>query len=417
MEGPRISVVLPVHNASLYLSQCLDSVLGQTESSIEVICVDDGSTDSSLSILQRYSQIDSRITVISQPASGAGSARNRGMSEAKGKYLSFLDADDFFELDMLKDAADALDRTEAEIVIFGSWVYDTKRDANRQASWTFVKDNIPKSEPFSVADMPGTIYNSFGNYTWNKLFRSDFISKNEISFQEISRTNDLLFVCSALTLASSIVTIDKCYVHYRVATESSLQSTNDKDPLAFFKAFTALKDFLQDSNLYSSVEQSFINHALDGVISNLKSLKSLKTVCELRKCVREQIEPTFHFLKYPKGYFYNSVQIEHYNQLVKDQPLTDYLFGRTKALHGEIDNLYWHIDWIEWRLWSTNEELDKRTSDIDLLASELEQIKEREYLTEKEINKIINSKSYIISQHIAKPFRIIRRLIRSINQG
>ena len=94
----KVSVILPVYNASDYLHQCMDSIVGQTLKDIEIICVDDGSTDNSLDILKEYEQKDKRVKVIQQKNAGAGAARNNGLSIATGEYLSFLDSDDFFEL-------------------------------------------------------------------------------------------------------------------------------------------------------------------------------------------------------------------------------------------------------------------------------------------------------------------------------
>ena len=94
---PKVSVIIPVYNVEDYLRQCLDSVINQTLKDIEIICVDDGSTDKSLEILHEYEKKDSRITVLTQKNQYAGVARNVGMSVATGKYFVFLDSDDFFE--------------------------------------------------------------------------------------------------------------------------------------------------------------------------------------------------------------------------------------------------------------------------------------------------------------------------------
>ena len=98
---PKISVIIPVYNAEKYLRVCLDSVVNQTLEDIEIICVNDGSTDKSSNILKEYAEKDGRIIILTQKNQGAAIARNKGISVAKGEYLSLLDCDDFFELDML----------------------------------------------------------------------------------------------------------------------------------------------------------------------------------------------------------------------------------------------------------------------------------------------------------------------------
>ena len=115
---PLVSVIIPVYNVEEYLRQCLDSVREQTLSDIEIICVNDSSTDGSLSILEEYAKKDPRIQVVTQPNGGAGAARNKGLSMAAGKYLSFLDSDDFFEPDMLELAYKKAEEDKADFVVF-----------------------------------------------------------------------------------------------------------------------------------------------------------------------------------------------------------------------------------------------------------------------------------------------------------
>ena len=94
-EEVKISIIIPVYNVEKYLHECLDSIINQTFTDIEIICVDDGSTDKSSEILEEYEQKDKRFTVISQPNKGVSAARNRGMQQAKGKYIMFVDSDDW----------------------------------------------------------------------------------------------------------------------------------------------------------------------------------------------------------------------------------------------------------------------------------------------------------------------------------
>ncbi len=94
MQNIKISVIIPVYNAEKYLRECLDSIVKQTLQEIEIICIDDGSTDNSLAVLREYERKDERLKIIEQANSGAGVARNAGMKAARGEYLAFMDADD-----------------------------------------------------------------------------------------------------------------------------------------------------------------------------------------------------------------------------------------------------------------------------------------------------------------------------------
>ena len=130
----KVSVIVPVYNGEKYIEECMDSIVGQTLREIEIICVDDGSTDGSPEILERFRRQDKRVRLISQENAGAGAARNRGFKEAGGEYLSFLDADDFFEPDMLETAYRKAKEQKAQILVFGSDQYRTHTDMAFQVS-------------------------------------------------------------------------------------------------------------------------------------------------------------------------------------------------------------------------------------------------------------------------------------------
>lgn len=118
LRSPSVSVIVPVYNAEKYLPQCIDSIVNQTIGDIEVLLINDGSSDSSGEILAQYASKDERIKVIEQPNKGAGAARNIGLAMAEGKYLSFLDSDDFFEPNMLELALAKASEDDADIVAF-----------------------------------------------------------------------------------------------------------------------------------------------------------------------------------------------------------------------------------------------------------------------------------------------------------
>jgi len=120
----KVSVILPVYNSASFLKHCLDSILSQTLKEIEIICIDDASDDESAAILEDYSRKDDRLCVIRIEHSGAGAARNHGLDVARGEYVSILDADDFFEHNMIEKAYEEAQKTSSDIVIFRVDEYD-----------------------------------------------------------------------------------------------------------------------------------------------------------------------------------------------------------------------------------------------------------------------------------------------------
>ena len=121
---PKVSIIIPVYNVEKYLKKCLDSVINQTLKDIEIICIDDGSTDSSYTILNEYAQKDNRFVILKQKNNGAGAARNKGIEIAKGEYLYFLDSDDFVDITLLEKAHTKIKENDCDICIFKNYFYN-----------------------------------------------------------------------------------------------------------------------------------------------------------------------------------------------------------------------------------------------------------------------------------------------------
>ena len=120
----KISVIVPIYNDDRYLHECLDSIINQTFEDIEIICVNDGSTDESLNILKQYESRDCRVKVISQENKGVGAARNAGIKIASGEYIYFIDADDFLELTGLEEMYDLSQQMDLDLLIFKLVTFD-----------------------------------------------------------------------------------------------------------------------------------------------------------------------------------------------------------------------------------------------------------------------------------------------------
>lgn len=400
MTSPRVSVIIPVHNSESYLEQCLDSILSQTEKNIEVICVNDSSDDNSQQILDGYAQIDPRIILLKADCQCAGAARNLGLAQARGKYLSFLDSDDFFEPEMLQEVADSMDDTDSDVAIYGSWIYDTARGSNRQAKWNLRTELIPNKRVFSWRDMPNQIFNAFSNNPWNKMFRNQLIRDTGLLFQEISRTNDLYFTCVALIEAARITVIDKPFAHYRIDSTSSLQATNDREPDCFIRAHIKLDKYLISRDLQITLKRSFLNHLLDDVIHNLNSVHALESIGIIRDGILEQIEPRYQLLAQTIDFFDDNKQFEEYESLLTDDT-SMYLFKRSQRLCVSREDMYWYANWLDWKLWQANE----------IVASQDTQLKEQRSIVAKldaELAQIKASRSYRLAKQIAAPFRLLK---------
>ena len=313
---PLVSVIIPVYNVEKYLNQCLDSVIAQTLTDIEIICVNDSSTDGSLGILEEYEKKDKRIRVVTQPNSGAGAARNRGLSMASGKYLSFLDSDDFFEPDMLELAYQKAEEDSADFVVFNSNQYYTDKGKFVEVSWTLREKEIPPYTPFSHRQMTDNIFKVFVGWAWDKLYNKEFVEKNHLLFQEQRTSNDMLFVFSAVALAKRISIVNKVLAHQRRDATDSLSKPRENSWHCFYDALTALRERLKAEGLFKEMEKDYINYALHFSLWNINTLAEPTRTTLIDKMNAEWYAELGIKGK-PKDYFYNKKEYEQYAKIAK----------------------------------------------------------------------------------------------------
>lgn len=261
----KVSVVIAVYNGEKYLQQCMDSILAQSLHEIEIICVNDGSTDSTPSILESYARIDSRVKVFHIPNGGAGAARNFGMHYARGQYLSFLDADDFFEKSMLKKAYDKAVQFDCDIVLFGCDLYDQQTNRLSKAAWTVKKNYLPNKNPFNRNDIPEYIFSFTVGWAWDKLFKNDFVRRNGLKFLEQNIFEDTYFTCLACSLANQIYYLDEVLAHYRTNTSTSLSSSKGKYVDLIPNSFRSIRNRLEQEGLYAQLEKGFVNRLIEAL--------------------------------------------------------------------------------------------------------------------------------------------------------
>ena len=267
----KVSVIIPVYNAEPYLRQCLDSVRNQTLQDIEIICVDDGSTDGSPEILREYEAKDARFSVLTLPHGNAGAARNHGLRKAAGEYLSFLDADDFFEPEMLEKAYAKAKEEAAEICVFYCDIFNMESQSF-EGKKNVLGENLPEHRPFAGTEVKRDLFRTFVGWAWDKLFLHEYIVRNQILFQEQRTTNDLLFTYFALAKAKRITVAEGVLIHHRSQVKSSLEATRTESWDCFYKALCALRDALHGSGLYAHFERDFVNYSLNFSLWNLYSL-------------------------------------------------------------------------------------------------------------------------------------------------
>ena len=237
LSMPKVSIIIPVYNVEKYLRQCLDSVVNQTLKDIEIICVDDGSTDSSPAILAEYAAKDQRVKVLTREKSNAGAARNAGMAVATGEYLGFVDSDDWCEATLFEKAYVRAVETVADLVFWRYHPYDVRIERDGVAN-VFPARLAGPVDGFDVKELGDDLFSTFNPAPWNRLVRMTFVRGQRLSFQEIDRSNDVCFGCLALATAKRIAVVDEPLYHYRIGMIGNLQKTNDQTPLVVLKAWS-----------------------------------------------------------------------------------------------------------------------------------------------------------------------------------
>ena len=317
---PLVSIVIPVLNAEPYLRECIDSLLAQTLSDFEIICVDDGSTDGSVAILKDYEQLDERISVISQENKGAGAARNIGIEIARGDYLLFLDADDFVETRLLEATYNQCVTDRADIAVYHTRNYDLRNGRYYPADWLLRSAMLPAVRPFSRHDMPTHILVFSSPAPWNKIYRRDFIVESGLRFQEIKRSNDLFFTKCAFVAAERITVVDEVLINYRIGSETNLQSANHETPLDFFEALLALRVELRRMGVLDEMAVSYANLALPTCIYNLNSITCPRTFIELYEMMRTSMFRDLGLLEHPREVFFYGRRYEQMQGILSMEP-------------------------------------------------------------------------------------------------
>ena len=314
---PQFSIIIPVYRVEEYLEKCVDSILAQTCQDFELLLIDDGSPDGSGAICDRYAASHpNQVRALHQPNGGAGAARNNGLRHAKGKYLSFLDSDDFFEPDMLEKAYEKAEETKADFVVFGSDQYFEDSNQFKPVSWVVRYQELPPYQPFGRRSMTDNIFKVFVGWAWDKLYNREWVLSRDLWFQEQRTSNDMLFVFSAVAEAGRIAYVEKGkpLAHQRRNNKSSLSNTREKSWDCFYNALCALKARLQKDGIFEEVEKDYINYALHFSLWNLRTIAE-PTYTKLFAKLRDEWWQQLGVAGKSSDYFYNKKEYDEYAKL------------------------------------------------------------------------------------------------------
>ena len=314
-KKPLVSVVIPVFNVEKYLVECLDSLLNQTLKDFEIIAVDDGSTDSSLDILMKYADLDDRITVISQDNNYAGVARNAGISVASGKYIIFLDGDDFFERSMLEDASSILESEKSDLVFFQYKYFNVESNKDEELARGINKKIDVQDKNYVTVEtnsLKEYIFTFANPMPWNKMLNMDFVKNNNLLFQNLLLSNDVYFSFTALVSSSKVSLLYKPLVHYRYNNSNSLRNKRDEHPFCFYECFSRLYDYLIETGKWdNALKKAFLNSLISSTLFTID--KTFYKKNEVKLFAKHTILPKF--FKDKKDY--SLLKENYFKQLVR----------------------------------------------------------------------------------------------------
>lgn len=260
MTPPLVSVVVPVYNTEPFLVECLDSLCRQTLTDIEILCVDDGSTDDSPAILRQFQQADSRIKIISQENGGLSSARNAAFSKLRGKYTLFVDSDDYVDAELCEKSVAKIRESDADAVFF---YFDGYRNEHGKELWSIPFSSWSEEDRVDwKSRAPLWKYSS----AWNRLYRTSFLRNNGIRFPEGLIFEDFPFHWKVMLLARRLSVVPEFLYHYRYRPNSiSLQRSAklmDIVPVTLL-----VRDWLQECGYYDvpEIRSLFVRQRLNAM--------------------------------------------------------------------------------------------------------------------------------------------------------
>ena len=272
----KLSIIIPIYNIEPYISNCLNSILNQPFKDLEVICVNDGSTDNSLVELQKCH--DERIVIIDKKNEGSGIARNSGLAVARGEYIFFVDGDDWLEENSLQKMIDEADRLKTDILIFGglscyeieilhSAQNDRHPEAVTEESHRYKKqpggysaNKLPKrylNKIFSAKDIKKDIF-KFPSTAWTKLYRREFLQENNIKFQEIKVGQDQLPFFHSMIMAGRIALLPENLYCYRKNRQGAVTAVKKKKNFSPVYVFYAVEEILQKTGKLEDYKDIFV---------------------------------------------------------------------------------------------------------------------------------------------------------------
>lgn len=268
-----VSIIIPVYNVENFLNDCLESVLNQTYNNVEVIAVDDGSTDNSPNILNKYARKYPNLKVYLQHINqGQGVARNIGLEKSEGDYILFVDSDDYIELDTVKYLVEVMEETNVDFVRFNATSFSSGGEIIKEESYRF-SQYLTEKKVYSKENYK-KIYLSFMPSPVLYIFNKDLLSKNDITFPAEIIHEDEVFSTLLFLYATSCVYVNKDFYKRRYRAGSTMTKKTEEQIERSFKSYLQIieiyKELLSNNKKLSPGQQFFLKYRINSIYHPLK---------------------------------------------------------------------------------------------------------------------------------------------------
>lgn len=315
-KAPKISIIIPVYNAEKYLNRCLESLICQSLKNIEIICVNDGSSDRSPNILKEYAQKDKRIKIIDQENQGVAAARNAGIDIAKGKYLGFVDADDWVDYNFYERLYTSTNNLQIDIVKGNTArIFNDKTEKKGD-----LNNNIKSSRDHIVS--------SFQYEWWSAIYKRDLIINNNIKFQKALLAEDQLFLTEVLCVSKSFEIINDVYYYYFQNPLSLTHKITPQHITDLFRMYRRIITVLQNNRIPAKDQAKVIQKRILYILIH-------KNFCYKNNMKKFFEQNLFYLIQY-----LNSLHsdINTFNSIKKINDLKKYLSGKHRVTEYKLFN-------------------------------------------------------------------------------
>ena len=386
----KVSVIVPVYNGEEYLEECLESIINQTLEDIEIICVNDGSTDNSLKILKKYAKKDNRFIILDEDNQGAGISRKKGIDISKGEFIYLMDSDDYINNNLLELTYNSAIKHDSDIVFFKPRYFNENTDyIDKHYNYydLFKKPVDFENDSFTWREVKPLVFNLFTNI-WACLFNGDFLRNNDFYFPEKLSFNDVPLHVQSLIKSKRISFVPEVLYNYRLNNPNSItvQSHNNKKVFDIFKICSFLNDYLISEKLEEELKLEFKKFKIDHYTYHLNKLNNTNVGEEFfTQLKKEFIEMCLNEEEY--NLLSDELKINFLN-VIKSNSYEEY---KTKTKIYKLENKI---------------KLEKEIN--SKLLKENKKLKNKLKKEQKKNKKLISSKSW----KITKPLRKIRNFYK-----